>query len=80
MIVLTITNWRRKLVWLLAALLVGAVLLLGQSSWDHSRDSLPAAGVKEGLEQGVAGEQQETLEPNFMERLISKLRQYYRGQ
>ncbi|MBE3582087.1 MAG: hypothetical protein IMW96_10735 [Thermoanaerobacteraceae bacterium] len=44
MVVLTITNWRKKLVWLLAALLVGTALLLGQSSLDHTGQSLPASG------------------------------------
>lgn len=77
MVVLTITNWRKKLVWLLAALLVGTALLLGQSSLDHTGQSLPASG---GVQQEVVGEQNETLEPGFMERMLTKLRQYYQGQ
>ncbi|MGI9951559.1 hypothetical protein V3F56_04275 [Moorellaceae bacterium AZ2] len=77
MLVVTITNWRRKLVWLLAALLVGMALLLGQSSLEHTAPSLPASA---DVKQEMAGEKSGTLKQGIMERLLTKLRQYYQGE
>ncbi|MGB9662708.1 MAG: hypothetical protein ACPL5F_11975 [Moorellaceae bacterium] len=75
MLVVTIANWRRKLVWLLAALLLMTVIVMGQFAFGRS-----SAGRSAGTPT-----RSEWVEPTAQERgvwegLVVKLRQYYQGQ
>lgn len=84
MIVVTISKWRQKLVWLLAAILVAAVLLgqlagRGQSNLatqPQTQYARPAAGQQ----QEQAATAPATRDNGRLERLLEKLRSFYRGE
>ncbi|AKX94285.1 hypothetical protein [Neomoorella thermoacetica] len=79
MVVVTISNWRRKIVWLLAAVLV-AVVLLGQlAAGGHSnlaREDNPPPGIQR-QEQPAATS---AVQDSGLEGLLEKLRSFYRGE
>ncbi|MDN5326889.1 MAG: hypothetical protein PWP41_1585 [Moorella sp. (in: firmicutes)] len=80
MVVVTISNWRRKIVWLLAAVLV-AVVLLGQlAAGDHSNlareDNAPASIQRQ--EQPASAPAVE--DSGRLDGLLEKLRSFYRGE
>ncbi|MCG0277637.1 MAG: hypothetical protein L5656_03775 [Thermanaeromonas sp.] len=76
MLVVTITHWRRKLVWLLAGLLVITVIFLGGLfSQQPHRDNLPPVGTENEV---FSNQVQETS--GFWEGLLARLREYYKGQ
>lgn len=76
MLVVTITNWRRKLVWVLAGLLVIAVIFLGGLfSRQTSQNNLPPISPQREV---FSNQVQETS--GFWEGLLAKLKEYYKGQ
>ncbi|SMB98544.1 hypothetical protein SAMN00808754_2400 [Thermanaeromonas toyohensis ToBE] len=76
MLVVTITNWRRKLVWVLAGLLVISVIFLGEIfSRQAARDNLPPVSTKEKVFTSQGQERS-----SFWEGLLVKLKEYYQGQ
>lgn len=76
MLVVTITNWRRKLVWVLAVLLVMTAVMMGQWSSARSNNNLPATTeIKREIVRETRSQKQ-----GLLDGLLSKLRQYYQGQ
>ncbi|WP_258359193.1 hypothetical protein [Moorella sulfitireducens (nom. illeg.)] len=79
MIVVTISKWRQKLVWLLAAVLVATILLSQMAGSDRSglagqsstpatwQQEQPAAAQAPGETAGLGG-------------LIERLKSFYRGE
>lgn len=84
MIVVTISKWRQKVVWLLAAILVAAVLLgqlaggSGSKITTQPRDHYISPAAGQDAEQAVtlpaAGDS------SWLESLLEKLRSFYRGE
>ncbi|MDN5348141.1 MAG: hypothetical protein PWP65_1705 [Clostridia bacterium] len=77
MIVVTISNWRRKMVWLLAILLIAVVLAVGQAGW-HQDKGMPAQTrptLTTPAENNAAVEK-----GGFWENIWLKLKEYYRGK
>lgn len=76
MLIVTITNWRRKLVWALAGLLVMTVIFLsGLFSRQGVRDNLPPVSTKKEVFSSQGQERS-----SFWEGLLVKLKEYYQGQ
>ncbi|MDN5344891.1 MAG: hypothetical protein PWQ18_1003 [Clostridia bacterium] len=84
MIVVTISKWRQKVAWLLAAILVAAVLL-GQLVRSE-RSHLATPGIPAGDNQAVTEQQGKPVaapaagDKGYLEGLIEKLRSFYRGE
>ncbi|CEP66093.1 Uncharacterized [Moorella glycerini] len=80
MIVVTITKWRQKLVWLLAAVLVAAVLLgqlAGSGRSNLAGQSNSRAAVRQQEQPAAAPAAGDT---GRLEGLLEKLRSFYRGE
>ncbi|GEA15936.1 hypothetical protein E308F_21800 [Moorella sp. E308F] len=80
MIVVTISKWRQKLVWLLAAILVAAVLLgqmVGSGRSNLAGQSNTPAAVRQQDQPAAAPAAGEAA---HLEGLLEKLRSFYRGE
>lgn len=80
MVVVTISNWRRKIVWLLAAVLV-TLVLLGQlaagGNGNLARENhVPASIQRQEQPASVPS----SRDAGRLEGLLEKLRSFYRGE
>ncbi|KYH31639.1 hypothetical protein [Neomoorella mulderi] len=79
MIVVAISKWRQKVVWLLAAVLVAAVLLgqlVGSGRSNLATQSNSPAAVQQQEQPAAAPAAGDT----GLEGLLEKLRSFYRGE
>lgn len=80
MIVVSISNWRRKIVWLLAAVLVATVLLgqlVGGSHANLGGEGNAPANIQRQEQPASAPASQDS---GHLEGLLERLRGFYRGQ